>query len=86
MEQKKSQITQALVTNWKTVGLLCLTLGLAPFTPEPHFWGKLKWVFGGANGMQVMDWFDFLFHGTPWFLALFILVIKLKDYSAKRAH
>ena len=32
-----------------------LTLGLAPFSPEPHIWGKLKWILGGANGMQLMD-------------------------------
>ncbi|RYM35091.1 hypothetical protein ERX46_06865 [Brumimicrobium glaciale] len=46
--------------------LASLTLGLAPFTPEPHLFGKLKWVFGGANGMQPMDWFDLLMHGAPW--------------------
>ena len=26
--------------------LFCLTLGLAPFTPEPHLVGKLRWVAG----------------------------------------
>ena len=34
------------------------TLGLAPFVPEPHLWGKLRWVAGGAHGMQAMDWWD----------------------------
>lgn len=49
-----------------------LTLGLAPFVnPEtgafdPHIWGKLRWVAGGAVGMGPMDWFDLLLHGTPW--------------------
>lgn len=42
-----------------------LLLGLAPFWPEPHIWGKLKWVSGGAAGMQLMDWFDLAFHGLP---------------------
>jgi hypothetical protein len=46
--------------------LATLTLGLAPFTPEPHFFGKIKWVLGGAHGMQPMDWFDLLMHGAPW--------------------
>jgi len=47
-----------------------LTLGLAPFTPEPHIVGKLKWLAGGAVGMQAMDWFDLLMHGAPWALLL----------------
>ena len=47
---------------------LCLTLGLAPYLPEPHIWGKLRWVAGGAHGMGPMDWFDLVFHGLPWLL------------------
>ena len=43
-----------------------LTLGLAPFVPEPHVIGKLRWVAGGAHGMVAMDWMDLAFHGTPW--------------------
>ena len=38
--------------------LLCLTLGLVPFSPEPHFFGKIRWGIGGAIGMQPMDYFD----------------------------
>ena len=44
----------------------CLTLGLAPFVPEPHVVGKLRWVLGGAHGMGVMDWLDLVMHGAPW--------------------
>lgn len=51
--------------------LLCLTLGLAPFTPEPHIVGKIRWVLGDAHGMQVMDYVDLLFHGFPW---IFLMV------------
>lgn len=43
-----------------------LTLGLAPFVPEPHLLGKLRWVAGGAVGMGPMDWFDLVLHGAPW--------------------
>jgi hypothetical protein len=43
-----------------------LTLGLAPFAPEPHVVGKLRWVLGGAAGMAPMDWFDLAMHGAPW--------------------
>ncbi len=54
----------------KTVLLLCLTLGLAPFFPEPHLWGKLRWLLGGAVGMQPVDWLDLFMHGFPWVLLL----------------
>ncbi|GAB4248266.1 MAG: hypothetical protein Tsb0034_27620 [Ekhidna sp.] len=54
--------------------VLCLTLGLAPFTPEPHLFGKIRWVLGGADGMQGMDWFDLLLHGAPWVYLVVVLV------------
>ena len=38
--------------------VLCLTLGLAPFSPEPHIVGKLRWVAGGGHAMRVTDVFD----------------------------
>ncbi len=53
--------------------VIALTLGLAPFTPEPHAWEKLKWIISGAEGMRPIDWFDFLMHGLPWIL-LFISI------------
>ncbi len=62
--------------NWKLVILLCLTLGLAPFFPEPHFLSKIKWILGGAHGMQLLDWFDVLLHGFPFALLLRLLIIK----------
>ena len=60
-----------------------LLLGLAPFSPEPHIWGKLKWIIGGAEGMKMMDWFDFLMHGTPWILLILSLLLKLKPEGKK---
>jgi hypothetical protein len=62
----------------KNIGLFLvasLSLGLAPFVPEPHIWGKLKWIMGGGafsgeHPMQLMDWFDLLMHGTPWVLLI----------------
>jgi len=54
----KQQLTMPLLAS--------LTLGLAPFVPEPHIVGKLRWVAGGANGMQAMDYFDLILHGSPW--------------------
>ena len=58
--------------------LACLTLGLAPFSPEPHVWEKLKWVISGAQGMRPVDWFDLLMHGTPWLMLMVSVVYKLK--------
>ena len=67
-----------LLNNWRIVIILCLTLGLAPFFPEPHLWGKLKWIAGGAEGMKLMDWFDVLMHGFPFILIFRLLVLKLR--------
>lgn len=66
-----------LFKDFKIAALLCLTLGLAPFFPEPHVWGKLKWVLGGANGMTVTDGFDLLLHGFPFVLLIWIIVLKI---------
>lgn len=56
-----------------------LTLGLAPFAPEPHLVGKLRWLAGGAVGMGPMDWFDLTLHGAPWvWLAGAIAWVALK--------
>jgi len=57
--------------------VLALTLGLMPYTPEPHVWEKLKWIISGAQGMQPLDWFDFFLHGSPWLLFAVSLTKKL---------
>jgi hypothetical protein len=49
-----------------------LTLGLAPFTPEPHVWEKLKMLAAGTLS-QPIDIFDLALHGLPWLL----LILKL---------
>ena len=69
--------------------LPALTLGLMPFSPEPHLWGKLKWIVGGGafsgeNAMQAMDWFDVLLHGTPWVLLMVALTFKGIDLVKKQ--
>lgn len=55
--------------------VIALTLGLAPFNPEPHVVEKIKWVLSGAQGMRFIDWFDLLLHGTPWIM-LFVTFIQ----------
>jgi len=62
--------------DWSIVIMASLTLGLAPFVPEPHIWGKIRWIAGGAGGMSLMDWGDFFMHGIPWMLLIRLVVIK----------
>jgi len=69
--------------NTKLWLMASLTLGLAPFVPEPHLWGKLKWIFGGGafsgeHPMQFMDWFDVCFHGFPWLMLMVSLILSKK--------
>jgi hypothetical protein len=52
--------------------IVALTLGLAPFVPEPHVWEKLKLLAAGQL-VRPIDIFDLLLHGAPWVL----LVLKL---------
>lgn len=67
---------KSFLNDWRIMLVLSLTLGLAPFAPEPHLVGKIRWVAGGAEGMQFMDWFDLLLHATPWVLLIRILILK----------
>jgi hypothetical protein len=58
--------------------ILCLTLGLAPFVPEPHLWQKLKMLAGGTLTRPV-DIFDLMLHGFPFVL----LVLRLLAHDSK---
>jgi hypothetical protein len=61
---------------------IALTLGLAPFTPQPHIVEKLGMLFSGSLSRPI-DIFDLLLHGTPWALLAIKLirlgVIQLQD-------
>ncbi len=57
--------------------ILVFTLGLAPYSPEPHLFGKIRWLKGGAVGMQPMDWFDLVLHGFPFVLLLVYIVLNV---------
>lgn len=54
--------------SWPIVIILCLTLGLAPFFPEPHIWEKLKMLASGTLSKPI-DIFDLLMHATPFIIA-----------------
>ena len=54
---------------WWAVIAACLTLGLAPFAPEPHIVEKLRMLSQGTL-TRPLDIFDMLFHATPWLVLL----------------
>ena len=56
--------------------VLCLSLGLAPFVPEPHLLEKLKMLASGELN-KLIDVFDLLLHGTPWLLLITKLFLAL---------
>jgi len=58
---------------WWILLAASLTLGLAPFSPEPHIWEKLKMLFSGTL-VSPIDIFDFLLHGSPWILFILKLI------------
>lgn len=57
--------------------LAAAILGLAPFVPEPHLLGKLRWIAGGGLGMGPLDALDLFFHGVPWVWLLGAMVLRL---------
>lgn len=66
--------------------LAALTLGLAPYYPEPHFFGKVRWVLGGGTGMRAGDYFDLLMHGAPWvFLAYRLIEMLVKSLKKQNS-
>jgi hypothetical protein len=71
-----------LLKNWKLWAIASVTLGLAPFFPEPHIVGKIKWIAGGAVGMQAQDWFDFAMHGAPFVMLIISIVLNIKSRSS----
>ncbi|WP_035468218.1 hypothetical protein [Algoriphagus mannitolivorans] len=78
MEQEKPKSLNP-INSWGTVLIFCATLGLAPILPEPHVWGKLKWMAGGAVGMKLIDWGDFLMHGLPWIFLIRLVILTGKQ-------
>ena len=58
--------------------IAALTLGLAPFFPEPHITEKIRMLVSG-NLTKPIDIFDFLMHGLPFIL----LAAKLARLAVK---
>jgi hypothetical protein len=62
---------------WVVVILLCTTLGLAPYTPQPHVIEKLILLTNGQLSNPV-DIFDFLMHLSPFILLTLKIILNLK--------
>jgi hypothetical protein len=63
---------------WIVLIFLCATLGLAPFTPEPHIVEKLRILVQGTL-VQPIDILDLIMHGAPF------VVLALKGWRAVQA-
>lgn len=57
--------------------VFALTLGLAPFAPEPHVVEKLRMLADGSLSRPI-DIFDLLLHGTPWVFLVTKVIMQLK--------
>ena len=65
---------------WWAALAAALTLGLAPFVPEPHIVEKLRMLFNGTLARPI-DIFDLFLHAAPWAL----LAAKLLRMTVFRA-
>ena len=81
---RNSIVLQRLAKTWPLALLGSIMLGLAPFAPEPHIVGKIRWVMGGAVGMQTMDWLDLIWHAWPfvWLLVAMVTTVMIKTTRA----
>ena len=65
--------------SWPMLIIAALFLGLAPFTPEPHVWEKLKMLAAGELARPI-DISDLCMHGAPWLL---VLAKGIRDLRAR---
>lgn len=64
---------------WWVVAVACLTLGLAPFRPQPHLVEKVGMLVGDGT-LAPVDWFDLALHASPWLL----LALRVAAQAAGR--
>lgn len=62
-----------------TLAIIAIALGLAPFSPEPHLWEKLRMLFAGTLARPI-DIFDLVLHGAP----AVLLILKLVRMNSIR--
>lgn len=64
--------------------IAALALGLAPFTPEPHLWQKLKMLTHGELSRPI-DIFDLIMHASLPLLLIARLVCMLLSGKTTRS-
>lgn len=69
---------------WFAVLGLCATLGLAPYTPEPHAWEKLKMLAAGRLS-GIVDTGDLAMHLVPWMLLMLKTAREVKRQNGRQA-
>lgn len=62
--------------------LAALALGLAPYTPEPHLWQKLKMLANGSLTRPI-DFFDLVLHAS---LPLLLAVRLIRAARPEKNH
>jgi hypothetical protein len=69
---------------WVVVLVACATLGLAPFSPEPHVVEKLRMLAAG-DLRDPVDWFDLVLHASPWILLVLRGIAAARGIDAPEA-
>jgi hypothetical protein len=60
---------------WTFLVPIAVVLGLAPFSPEPHLFEKLRMLVNGQL-RKPLDIFDLCMHGAPLMLIFFKLMLS----------
>jgi hypothetical protein len=68
---------QLLIKGFPLFLVASLSLGLAPFFPEPHVWEKIRWIATGQSMDLPIYWLDLLMHGSPWVLLIVSVVLRI---------
>jgi hypothetical protein len=59
--------------------VVAVLFGLAPFSPEPHLWEKLKMLANGTLTRPI-DIFDLILHAAPSVLVV-LKIIRMRQQS-----
>ncbi len=71
-------LTRLQSVPWSLTLLVGAALALAPFSPEPHLWEKLK-MWHAGNLQRAVDMFDLAFHAS----GLMLIALKLAPGAVK---
>ncbi|SFG47017.1 hypothetical protein [Neptunomonas qingdaonensis] len=67
---------------WVVLILGTITLGLAPFTPQPHLFEKIQMLINGELSRGI-DIFDLLLHGLFPLLLIVKAALSFKHFNTK---